>query len=141
MLDNPSPRERRTVLVVSDACDDRNCVAVACERPRPTCRASGAPRRLERRTTAKYRCMDDTFVDVDVAWHLAAYDGKPYYVEVWPTYVTDTQEESGASPGAARWVSKPAAELTENHLTSTTFWRRHGLPGSNMSRNVLYGAL
>ena len=73
-----------TVLVVSDACDDRNCVAVACEASQAgvPCKSGRAFVELRRRTTAKWfaRVMDDTFVDVDaLAWHLAAFDEtRPY---------------------------------------------------------------
>ena len=105
-----------TVLVVSDACDDRNCVAVACEASQAgvPCKTGKAFVELRKRTTARWlaRVMDDTFVDVDaLAWHLAAYDStKPYYVGDMATAyaVTSTNQEErfrfawGARAGPSR---------------------------------------
>ena len=112
-----------TVLVVSDACDDRNCVAVACEASQAgvPCKSGRAFGELRRRTTAKWfaRVMDDTFVDVDtLAWHLAAYDStKPYYVGDMATAYADQEERFRFAWGGAGWaLSEPAADLAEKHL-------------------------
>ena len=98
-----------TVLVVSDACDDRNCVAVACEASQAgvPCKSGRAFVERRKRATAKWfaRVMDDTFVDVDtLTWHLAAYDStKPYYVgDMATAYAVRSGRSASASPGAAR---------------------------------------
>ena len=112
-----------TVLVVSDACDDRNCVAVACEASQAgvPCKTGRAFVELRKRASAKWfaRVMDDTFVDVDaLAWHLAAYDSsKPYYVGDMATAYADQEERFRFAWGGAGWaLSAPAAEFTVQHL-------------------------
>ena len=120
---NPARARGITVLVISDACDDQNCVAVACEASQAgvPCKSGKAFVELRRRTRAKWfaRVMDDTFVDVDaLAWHLAAYDStKPYYVGDMAIAYADQEERFRFAWGGAGWaLSTPAAELTEKHL-------------------------
>ena len=112
-----------TVLVVSDACDDRNCVAVACEKSQAgvPCKSGRAFVELRKRATASWlaRVMDDTFVDVDaLTWHLAAYDStKPYYVGDMAIAYADQEERFRFAWGGAGWaLSEPAVDLTEKHL-------------------------
>ena len=141
-----------TVLVVSDACDDRNCVAVACEASQAgvPCNSGRAFVELRRRTRAKWfaRVMDDTFVDVDaLTWHLAAYDStKPYYVgDLATAYaVTDTHQEERFrfAWGGAGWaLSQPAAELTEQHLDFYDFLAETtGCPAQTCNANMSWPA-
>ena len=137
-----------TVLVVSDACDDRNCVAVACEASQAgvPCKSGRAFVELRRRTTAKWlaRVMDDTFVDVDaLAWHLAVYDEtKPYYVGDMAIAYADQEERFRFAWGGAGWaLSEPAAELTEQlldfyfYLVETT-----GCPAQTCNANMSWPA-
>lgn len=118
-------RRHITIIVISDACDDINCIAVACQASQ-----AGVPFKsgrafvelLKAAPDAKWyaRVMDDTFVDVEaLAWHLAPYDATELYYagDMATAYDSSGVEKFKFAWGGAGWaLSRAAAAEAAAHL-------------------------